>query len=301
MRLAYLILAHNTPNHLCRLVRALDSPNAAFFIHVDRKSDIRSYRNRLSQPNITFLEDRVDVYWDGFSRVDATIRLINESLNCSPESGYLVLLSASDYPLRSPEYIEDFFSRNQGRQFINLVQMPCEAVGKPIERVQQYWLQTPYNNWFLIRVIARLNQLSTRLKLINRDYKRVFNGLLPYGGSEWWALTAEACRYILKFINARTDIVKFFRNTYMPDEAIFQTIIGNSEFAKHVARNVTFTDWSRPIQPAIIDMDHLNAFVKAGCIIGDDAYGRGELLFARKFPDDSSQLTDFIDAHLIGR
>ena len=108
MRLAYLILAHNTPNHLCRLVRALNSPNAVFFIHVDRKSTIRSYRDSLSQPKVTFLEDRVDVYWDGFSRVDATIKLINESLNCSPESGYLVLLSASDYPLRSPTYIEDF-------------------------------------------------------------------------------------------------------------------------------------------------------------------------------------------------
>ena len=35
--------------------------------------------------------------------------------------------------------------------------------------------------------------------------------------------------------------------------------------------------------------------------MGDDPYGRGELLFARKFPDDSSQLTDFIDAHIINR
>jgi hypothetical protein len=46
-------------------------------------------------------------------------------------------------------------------------------------------------------------------------------------------------------------------------------------------------------------MDHLNAFMKTERIVADDRYGQGELLFARKFPDDSSQLTDFIDAHLI--
>jgi len=125
---------------------------------------------------------------------------------------------------------------------------------------------------------------------------------VPYAGSTWWALTAKACRHILAFIGIRPEVVKFLRNVYMPDESLFQIIIGNSEFANNVARNLTFTDWSRPTGgPAIIDMDHLNAFVKVERVIGDDIYGRGELLFARKFPDDSSQLTDFIDAHLIDR
>jgi hypothetical protein len=86
----------------------------------------------------------------------------------------------------------------------------------------------------------------------------------------------------------------------MPDESFFQTIIGNSQFSKDVVRNLTYADWSRPTGgPAIIDGDHLSTFVRMGRIIADDRYGRGELLFARKFPDDSSHLTDFIDAHLM--
>jgi hypothetical protein len=32
--------------------------------------------------------------------------------------------------------------------------------------------------------------------------------------------------------------------------------------------------------------------------MADDPYGRGELLFARKFPDDSEPLTAFIDREL---
>src|SRR5882762_2525786 len=126
MKIAYLILGHNTPNHLGRLVRALDSPNAKIFIHIDRKSDISPFREKLTQNSVAFLEDRVNVHWGDFSDVEATIRLMKEALNCSPESDYLALLSGSDYPLRSQQYIEDFFTRNHGRQCINLVRVPCD-------------------------------------------------------------------------------------------------------------------------------------------------------------------------------
>jgi hypothetical protein len=302
MKIAYLILAHNTPNHLSRLVRALDSPNAAFFIHVDRKSDISPFRRRLSQRNITFLEDRVAVYWGNFSDVKATIKLIKKALSHSLDFVYFVLLSGADYPLRDPRYIEEFFSSHQGREFINLVQMPCNAVGKPVQRLENYWLKTPYNNLFVIRTVARLNKWNMNLKLIRRDWVKALNDIVPYAGSQWWALTGDACRYILAFIDSRPDVVKFFNNVYMPDESFFQTIIGNSKFAKDAVRNLTFVDWSRPSGgPAPIDMDHLNAFLKTERVIADDLYGRGELLFARKFIDDSSHLTDFIDAHLINR
>jgi hypothetical protein len=185
---------------------------------------------------------------------------------------------------------------------MNLVRMPCETVGKPLERLQQYWLQTPNDCQFVRRAVARLNQLLNDRLRLQRDYSRILKGLIPYAGSQWWALTTDACQHILSFIDSRPDVVKFFRNVYLPDESLFQTIIGNSEFANHVTRNLTFADWSRPgAGPAIIDMDHLNAFMKTACIVADDPYGRGELLFARKFTDDSSQLTDFIDANLINR
>ena len=153
-----------------------------------------------------------------------------------------------------------------------------------------------------MRAVARLNDLNRQLKLINRDYKKVFKGLEPFGGSQWWALTADACRHILEFIDLRPDVLKYFKNVYLPDESFFHTIIGNSEFAKNVTRNLTFADWSRPGGgPALIDMDHLRAFAKMDVVMADDYYGQGELLFARKFRDDSSQLTDFIDTQLINR
>jgi hypothetical protein len=302
MSIAYLILAHDTPNHLRRLVRALDSRNAAFFIHVDHKADISRFRDTLSQANVRFLENRVAIHWGEFSIVQATINLMLEALNYAPHVHYLCLLSGSDYPLRSPQYIEAFLSQNQGREFINLVPMPCEAVNKPLERLQEYRLQTPNDSQFIRRAVACLNYLINNRLRLRRDHLKALEGLVPYAGSQWWTLTVAASRYILSFIDSKPDVLRFFRNVSIPDESFFQTVIGNSEFAKRVARNLTFTDWSRPASnPALIDMHHLYTLLNTGLIVGDNAYGRGELLFARKFPEDSSLLTDFIDAHFRGK
>jgi hypothetical protein len=302
MRLAYLILAHNTPRHLRRLIRALKSPDAAFLIHVDGRSDIEPFRCGGFDHNVAFLENRFDVYWDDFSKVDATIRLIRHAVNQYREPDYLVLLSGCDYPLRSPGYIENFFRKNQGHQFMNSVPLPCDALGKPLARLEHYWLPTPYRSQFVVRAVARLNAVNNRLELVTRDYARVFKGLRPFGGSTWWALTRQACQYILSFIDSRPEIVTFFRNTYMPDESFFQTIIGNSAFSADRVRNLTFADWSRPNGgPGMIDMDHLKMFTGSDRIVADDGYGKGELLFARKFGDNDSELTKLIDEQLIRR
>jgi hypothetical protein len=302
MKIAYLILAHNTPQHMTRLVRALDWPNVVFFIHVDRRSDIGPFRRGIYQQNVAFVENRVDVYWDDFSKVDATLLLIAEALKRCPDVRYLALLSGSDYPLRNPGYIEAFFMKNQGHQFINSVPMPCDALGKPLARLEHYWLPTPYRSELVVRAVARLNAINNSLKVITRDYARVFNGIRPYGGSTWWALTGQACQYILSFVDRRPELVKYFRHTYMPDECFFHTIIGNSVFSADVVRNVTFADWSRPNGgPAMIDMDHLKMFTRSQPIVADDRYGKGELLFARKFADNDSELTGLIDEQLIRR
>jgi hypothetical protein len=299
MKIAYLILAHNTPRHMQRLIGALDSPNATFVVHVDAKSDIAAFRVSDLRANVRYLADRVPVYWGEFSMVAATFRLIEEGLKQSPD--YLCLISGSDYPLRAPSYIEDFFARHHGREFMNLVAVPSDTVDKPIGRVADYCLQTPFNARVVNRVVRRINAATARIG-ITRDYSKTLKELVPYAGSSWWALTAAACRHILSFVAERPDIVRFMQNVPNPDESFFQVVIGNSRFAGAVTRNLTFTDWSRPgCAPAIIDMEHVHSFMQCDRLVADDAYGCGELLFARKFTDDSAPVTDFIDANLANR
>ena len=48
MRIAFLITAHNTPNHLRSLIKALQGPDSEIFIHIDKKAYFPDFAGILS-------------------------------------------------------------------------------------------------------------------------------------------------------------------------------------------------------------------------------------------------------------
>ena len=121
--------------------------------------------------------------------------------------------------------------------------------------------------------------------------------LQPYAGSSWWALTADAARYVLDFAAREPSVVRFFENTRSPDEGFFQTVLANSSFAPAMRRGLTYSDWKRHgSHPAVITTEHVEAFARPGPVMGRGVYGTGELCFARKFPDDGGAMTSLVDA-----
>jgi hypothetical protein len=130
-----------------------------------------------------------------------------------------------------------------------------------------------------------------------RDYKAYFGGLTPYAGSTWWALTHDACSYIQNFVARHPRIMKFYANTTLSDEMVFQTILGNSHFKDNVRRNLTYTDWSMGgPHPSDIEMRHVDRIRSERVLTANDVYGQGELFFVRKVrkPDVVDQLEQFL-------
>ena len=293
MKIAYLILAHNTPKHVQRLVSALSASSSSFFIHVDRKSNLADFAG--IKGDVEFTAKRVSVFWGDFSQVEAILVLIRAALADERRFDRFVLISGADYPIRPESYIESFFSNNSDKEFINLVQMPSAAASKPISRLTRYWLRpsTPRP----IRAVQRLLMIA-RVLPRNRDYKACFGDLVPYAGSTWWALSRAACEKIVGFVDRETRVVRFYRNTHCPDESFFQTILGNSDFRPKIARNVTYTDWSAGGRsPANLSEKHV-AILRAHPS-ANDVYGAGELLFARKFTDESGDIVARLDRDVL--
>ncbi len=287
MKIAYLILAHQNPRLLKRMIGTLSSRNCAFFIHIDKKTVIREFL-QIEGENIFFTEERVPVYWGEFSLVQASLLLLRQAL-MSPEGyDYFVLLSGSDYPLRSGAYVERFIQERNGYEFMNLVKVP--APGKPISRINtlRYPSTKPIRR-FLFRGLAKLG-------LGRRDYRRYLGSLEPYSGIQWWALSRSACRYLLDFIDANQQLQRFFENVFAADEAFLQTILGNSAFKSRIRRNFVYLDWPTGPHPAMINEEHIRLFEAEQKICVQDVYGEGEVLFARKFSDDRLDLVDRIDA-----
>ena len=108
MKIAYLIFAYKNPKLMARIIESLSCEDASFFIHIDRKSDFKQFSS-IKGPNVFFTQKRLPVYWGEFSGNEAILILIREALAHPKIHDYFVLLSGSEYPLQTKEYIHQFF------------------------------------------------------------------------------------------------------------------------------------------------------------------------------------------------
>jgi len=289
MKIAYLILAHKNPRLIAKTIKALSSEDSVFFVHIDSKSNLDEFL-LFEAENVLFLEERVPVYWGEYSMVQAILILIQHALTASKGGEYCVLLSGSDYPLRSKEYISRFFDQWRGTEFISLAAIPNAEAGLPLSKINTICIPSDQP------VLRFLAKASGKLGLARRDYKKYLQNLQPYGGSTWWALSRSACQYILDFAKDNTFFCEFFAKTHTSDETFFHTILGNSHFKQNIRRCLMYDDWSNgPLHPTMLNSSHLDFFEAHPEVTLDDAFGPGELLFARKFSDCTLDLLNRLD------
>lgn len=294
MRIAYLILAHNNPAHLQRLIRRLAAPEAAFYVHIDAKSHLGAFACLGAE--VTFCKRRVNCGWGDISLVKATLELMRCAASAPQGFDRFVLLSGACYPLQTPDYIEAFLTRHHDTEFIEVFALPNVTYDKRIERVTRFWIRKG-------KPLARLRWPLQRLlnKILPlRNYKKVFAGSELVTGSQWWCLTGDAVRYVLDVTARQPAIYRFCRFVDCPDEFYFQVILWNSRFRASISHSLTFTHWVQgKTGPEMLDASYLPQF--EGPVIRDSESNncpgnKREVLFARKFSDASAPMLDAIDA-----
>jgi hypothetical protein len=290
MKIAYLLFAYKNPKLIKKLIEHLSCEEAAFFVHIDRKSSIEPF-DAIRGERVFFTKERIPVFWAEFSGVEAILLLIREALAAPGHYDYLVLLSGSEFPLRSRQYIHNFFGQNRGREFITMMKMP--APGKPLSRLNtlRYPSTRPVLR-FVFRALAKIG-------LGRRDYRRSFGSLEPYSGMTWWALSREACQYVIDFTQRDRKLAGFCRCIHAPEETFIHTILGNSPFGSRRRRNLVYEEWlprGAQAHPEMISARHLEIFASQNEVTVQDLHGPGELLFARKFSDDSLPLVEKLAA-----
>lgn len=284
MNINYLILVHANYLHLELLLTALDDKNVHFYVHIDKKASEFFSSER---SNVTILQKRTSIFWGGYGMIEATLDLIRRARKDN-NGGYYILLSGADYPIRSKEALQKTLSSK--KEFINILPGPLET--KPIERFEYHHYKIDRRNPRGLKYLVGrlLEKAQKRLKLKRKIPFKIFVG------SQWFALTETCIDYILKTLDDDPSYQKFFKYVYIPDEALFQTIIGNSEFYKNTTGNLTYVDWDANPGPAMIGEKHLELF--KGQKIFETKYGTNEPIFARKFNDKSKTLVDKIDESL---
>lgn len=288
MEIAYCILAHNNPEHLVRLTRAIATPNTHSFVHIDAKSDMEISESE--NPQITLVKNRTPVYWGSFHIVEATLNTFKEALQYG-DYDYFVVLSGADYPIKSNEFIQNFFEKHEGTNFMSSIKMPGN--GKTLDRVEFPWLpgstKTPGLKAFVKKVINRI----LRMLSIKHHLPKPYKDFTFYGGSAWVAFTKETIEYILQFAENNKKFQKFFKHVLLPDESYFQTLLLNTQPTKPRKNAIMYTVWQEGTpSPETISEKDLLELQKEEI---ETSYGKISPLFARKFDAKNTKLLDTID------
>lgn len=245
---AYLILAHKNWHQLATLIRMLDHERNDIYVHVDAKAtdfNPRDFSDIVKKSRLIFLPGRFKVNWGGVSIMRAELALLKEAYANGPYL-YYHLLSGMDLPIKSQDYIHDFFDAHAGTEFISL----WEFKKSTYSRFRYYTIFPEGEGRFRTRII---NHIFKGLQMavghrINRDVTFAF-------GSQWFSITNDLARYV---IDHEQWLERVFRHTSTCDEIFLQTLVVNSPFRDKLYRptplknqkepdmaNARFIDWSR--------------------------------------------------------
>jgi len=279
VKIAYLIRAHYAPAQLGRLLDRLDGAQAAFFIHISARTSggtVAKMQEAVGdRTNVQWLE-RVATYYAGFSLTQSTIVGLRAIAAAEPTS-HTVILSGQDYPARPTTEIERFFQERPGQSFVEHFALPATdkwpGEDGGLDRIRyRYYERINYKTRTL------------RLPILRRQFP---DGLQPYGGGAWCALSHDAVRYISSFAEQRPDVVRFFKHVKIPDEIFVQTILLNSPLRDTVVGDdVHYIDWSHGgAHPKVLGTEDYDKIVESG------------KLFARKFDTRyDMKILDMLDA-----
>lgn len=304
MKIAYLVLAHTDSKHIKRLSKILTvGNNNKVFIHLDKKINLNEFQKECPEEDrISYIKNRVKVYWAGFSSIEATINSFKEILE-SKEFDRIVILQGLDYPIKSNEYINEFFEKNKDIEFIKAFN---ETENKDIKNLHKYcffWYLDKDN--FFKKLINKVNTILLKMKILikfKKPYIIIDNKKYElYRGWAHISLTKEAVKYIVEFHENNDKFNKYFKTVYASDESYFHTIIYNSPFRKKTSTKGLAISENNRNNFEILNLTYFEYpdIVKVFTKIDDYLkLKKSKFLYIRKVNSGSKDLLDYIDKDL---
>ena len=276
MRHAWLILTHGNFAILEKQLRFLDSENADFFIHVDAKADFDEERFSAvtERSRVTFVPRR-RISWGHFAIAEAELELLRAAV--PGRYDYYHLLSGVDVPVKPRAYIEEYFTRAPGTNYVNF--LAPEISRADLYRVMFYYPMQRYN----IRkpaVRRALRNFSAAVQLgfgVDRT-RRLPDGFAFQKGAQWFSITHALAAYLLE---KEDEICRIFSDTYCPDEMFVQTEIINSPFRDTLPENAFCNDYASCLR--YVDWKRGNPYTFTDADLAELLSTPETALFARKF------------------
>lgn len=261
-------MVHNEFDMLTRLIKELDDPRNDIYLHIDKKTknvNVNALRDSVNYSRL-FIIPRSNIYWGTISQVKCELRLMQAASR--GKYSYYHLLSGTDFPLKSQDYIHDYLNNNDG-EYIS-----CKSNDEVNEdflyKIRFYYPFLRFvgkgvfeGNNLKDRLGRKLGYWQLRLCEIQQKYHvdrtKKYKDIVFYKGDNWFTITHDLVEFVL---DNKKKIRKLFFITNGPDEFFIQTLAMNSSFADRVRYDsLRKIDWERgtPYEYTLEDFNILEA------------------------------------------
>lgn len=248
MKHAYLIMAHNDPLQLQKLVSAVDDERNSIFIHIDKKSDIGQFKDiKATKADLTVIDERIDTRWGDPSQIDTEYALFRAAFR-DPDILRFHLLSGADFPLKSQDEMHSFFQNYPDSEFIDF---EGSEEGDDNKLRKEIYKKCHLYHFFLPSIKDRNRIKAKALNFIRRVFmlmqmivktNRQFSLGTLYKGSQWGSFTRS---FVAKLLEKEDIVKKEFQKTHCCDEIYKQTIAKAEGFKVSPLGNVRLIDFAR--------------------------------------------------------
>lgn len=233
-----LIQAHKDISYFLEFARLNEQVN--IYIHIDKKS---SYIPTTTHKNVFIIKNPINIYWGGWSQVEATLLLIKTALK-NEDNKYFHFCSGEDIILQDFSYIESDW--NHG--FHHSAMLESEHSSKHQYRIRFDYIHAD-TNWqrsVFGKVLTKISQSLN--KIVPSSKKSLY-------GSSWFSLK----RNHAEILDSNSPAYKlFFRKKLCPDEHFFQFLAedNNIKIANNNKRFVVFDKkYNNGNNPRYLDSD----------------------------------------------
>ncbi|WP_369068933.1 beta-1,6-N-acetylglucosaminyltransferase [Kineococcus terrestris] len=282
--LACVVLAHDDPPQVRRLVEALDP--FPVFLHCDAATPEPVFRAMVEGlPARCRLLERRRTRWATWDGVEVELDGYRRALSL-PHVTHVALLSGSDYPLASSSTVSDFVGTHPGSSFAEHHSLP-------------------FPGWGVAGGMHRLRfaHTSWRRKMLRLPVpRRLPEDVAFHGGSAYKVLAREHVEALLRVVDDEPGLVRFWRRAWAPDESFIPSVLNTPRLVPGYAASSTslalwYIGWGaeRRKSPPWLTLADMPALRRAR---GGQLTGH-PMFFARKLSTSGSPgLPDAIDREL---
>ena len=277
-KIAFILLCHKDPLGIIAQAERLTATGDFVSIHFDaraRAADFAQIRAALADnPSVTFARRRLKCGWGEWSLVGATLEAVRAAEAAFPRATHFYMLSGDCMPIKTAEFAHDLLDAEDVDYIESFDFFASDWIktGMKEDRlIYRHWFNERNRKWWFYASYEWQKKLGLQ-RAVPADLEMMI-------GSQWWCLRRRTIEMLLAFIDARPDVMRFFRSTWIPDETFFQTIVRHlvpdAEIRTRTLTFLMFSDYGMPLTFYNDQYDLLLA---------------QDYLFARKISPDAASL-----------